>query len=139
MKIFLKSTIFISIIVIVPFLQISVNSQTQFELNKSACDKYGNADKELNKIYKRILVEYKSNTTFIRKFKVAQKVWKNFRDAHIELIFPGKNKHFVYGSVFPMCNCIHLTNITIERIEQLKVWIDGIKEGDVCSGSIKTK
>jgi hypothetical protein len=44
-----------------------------------------------------------------------------------------------YGSVQPMCWCMYVTYLTQERTKKLKVWLTGIEEGDVCSGSVKTK
>ena len=44
-----------------------------------------------------------------------------------------------YGRVQPMCWYMELVNLTEERTKKLKVWIDGIEEGDACSGSVKIK
>jgi hypothetical protein len=44
-----------------------------------------------------------------------------------------------YGSVFPMCWFSYLRELTEERIKKLKVWVTGIEEGDVCTGSVKIK
>jgi hypothetical protein len=52
--------------------------------------------------------------------------------------FPAENKQTVYGSVYPMCVSFFLKELTEERIEKLNVWINGIEEGNVCSGSVKT-
>jgi len=38
-----------------------------------------------------------------------------------------------------MCWSMELTGLTQERTQVLKVWLDGIEEGDVCSGSVKMK
>lgn len=111
-------------------------------MNRQACDKYKKADAKLNRTYQQILNEYKTDTLFVRKMKRAQQAWIVFRDAHIESLYPlepNANPNQKYGSVYPMCNCIALTQITEKRTEELKQWIDGIEEGDVCSGSIKTK
>ena len=117
-------------------------SQTQMELNVEACDKYNKADAELNKVYKQIQSEYKTETLFLQKLKKAQNAWVAFRDAQLEAKFPFKPKENptqLYGSVYPMCRCLVLEEITQKRVEELKVWIDGIEEGDVCTGSVKIK
>jgi hypothetical protein len=44
-----------------------------------------------------------------------------------------------YGSVHPMCVAMYLTQLTEERIKILRIWLDGIEEGDVCCGSVKSK
>ena len=53
--------------------------------------------------------------------------------------FPAKNKRGQYGSVYPMCVSYFLKELTEERTEKLKVWLIGIEEGDVCTGSVKMK
>jgi uncharacterized protein YecT (DUF1311 family) len=113
--------------------------QTQLEMNQEADKNYKKADKELNIVYNQILKEYKNDTKFILKLKAAQNAWIKFRDAEMNALFPEENKHFQYGSVFPMCWSMTLTELTKERTKKLKVWVSGIEEGDVCSGSIKIK
>jgi uncharacterized protein YecT (DUF1311 family) len=114
-------------------------SQTQLEMNEEADENYKKTDKELNVVYNKILAENKSDTKFISKLKAAQKAWILFRDAEMEAMFPEEDKRLHYGSVFPMCWSMRLTELTKERIKKLKIWANGIEEGDVCSGSIKIK
>ncbi len=112
--------------------------QTQGEMNDEACGKHKKADAELNRVYHRILREYANNRAFTRKFKSAQRAWIVFRDAHLASIYPDPSPS-TYGSVNSMCRCITLTQLTDERVNQLKRWIDGTTEGDVCAGSIRLK
>ena len=86
-----------------------------------------------------ILQEYRNDQAFIEKFKLAETAWENFRDAHINSIFPAEDKQLNYGTVFPLCYYIELVKLTKERIKQLSPWINGIAEGDVCAGSRKIK
>ncbi|MBI1929685.1 DUF1311 domain-containing protein [Candidatus Poribacteria bacterium] len=104
-----------------------------------ACEEFQKTDAELNKMYKQILDVYKDNTLFINKLKIAQRAWINFRDAHVESLYPGDDKLLLYGSVYPMCRCIVLNTLTRQRIEQLQQWLAGTEEGDVCSGSIRIR
>ena len=115
----------------------TANAQTQLELNEKACDKFKKADNDLNSVYNRILEVYKTDKTFIAKLKKAQVAWIAFRDAHIDAIFPLEDKRVEYGSVYPMCECGEREEITLKRISELKRWLDGIEEGDVCGGSIR--
>ena len=112
--------------------------QSQLDLNDSAASNYEKADKELDAVYHQILKEYRSDTAFIRNLKNAQRLWVLFRDAEMNAIFPELPDSY-YGSVQPMCWSMELTSLTQERTQKLKVWIDGIEEGDVCSGSVKMK
>ena len=114
-------------------------AQTQSEMNSDEYQKYIKADKELNQVYGQILKDYKNDPVFISKLKIAQNLWIKFRDAEMNALFPENDKQLNYGSVFPMCWNIHLTSLTKERIKTLKIWVIGIEEGDVCSGSVKIK
>ena len=108
-------------------------------MNKEANTEYKKADIELNNVYQKILTEYKSDSIFIDRFKKTQRIWISYRDAELEMKFPAKNKRGQYGSVYPMCVSYFLKELTEERTEKLKVWLIGIEEGDVCTGSVKMK
>ena len=114
-------------------------AQTQFEMSKKFNKEFAAADAELTRIYNRILKTYKDDKEFIEKLKVAQRLWIQFRDAHMDSLFPAEDKRLEYGSSFEMCFSAFLTKLTRERTEQLKQWIIGVEEGEVCSGSIKAK
>ena len=116
-----------------------INAQTQSKMNKDVNDEYQKSEIELNSIYKKILTEYKSDSIFIDRLKKTQKIWISYRDAELEIKFPAENKQAEYGSVYPMCVTYFLKELTDERIKKLKTWLTGIEEGDVCSGSVKTK
>jgi uncharacterized protein YecT (DUF1311 family) len=129
-------SIFIFIFLLLSTLVCS--GQTQAEMNQSEQKKYMKADKELNTIYQKILKEYKEDTVFVRNLKTSQKLWIQLRDAEMKVKYPNREPGY-YGSAHAMCLSIYLTELTNERIRKLKIWLDGIEEGDVCSGSIKTK
>lgn len=112
--------------------------QTQGDLDEQACEQFHKADVALNETYSQILQEYAKDEQFIAKLKTAQKAWLAFRDAELEALYPKDNKQAEYGTVYPMCHCSDLQFLTEERTKQLKRWLDGTQEGDVCAGSIKT-
>ncbi len=117
-------------------------AQTQLELNRQSCAEYDKADTELNRIYQMVLREYKSDGLFVERIKQAQRAWIVYRDAHLESLFPLKpndNPAQKYGSVYPVCRCNALARITRQRTTELKEWINGVEEGDVCAGSIKVR
>ena len=76
------------IITILVYLSLTVNSfsQSQMEMNQNASNNYLKADRELNRVYKQILTDYKNDSTFIKKLKVSQRLWIRFRDAELEMI-----------------------------------------------------
>lgn len=130
----MKKLLFISSL----FFTVLSFAQTQSEMNKAASEAYKKADEELNTAYKKLIKEYKSDITFVKSLRKAQRLWVSFRDAELEMKFPGDgNKQFIYGSVYPMCVAQFLEVMTKKRIKQLKIWLDGVEEGDMCSGSIK--
>jgi uncharacterized protein YecT (DUF1311 family) len=114
-------------------------SQTQAEMSQDACVKYNKADAEMNAVYRQVLAKYKSEIVFAAKLKTAQRAWIAFRDAHLESLYPEPNKPHAYGSVNPMCRCGALTALTADRTKQLKQWLSGIEEGDVCGGSVRMR
>lgn len=120
-------------------LTFSINcfSQTQAEMNQKAYDIYDKADKNLNTVYQQILIKYKSNKLFVENLKKSQRIWITFRDAEMDTKYPNYPNYY-YGSIQPTCRAIYLTELTESRIKNLTIWLNGIEEGDVCSGSVKT-
>jgi uncharacterized protein YecT (DUF1311 family) len=117
-------------------------AQTQAQQNATTCQEWEQADKKLNVLYKQVQTLYASNPVFLKAFKASQVAWLKFRDAQEEALYPtqpGQPKRVTYGSVYPSCNCAVLTDLTTARNRQLQLWVDGIEEGDVCSGSVRRK
>lgn len=101
-------------------------------------DSYQLADKELNIVYQRILNEYQTDTLFIENLKASQRIWVTFRDAELKVKYPESEPGY-YGSIYPVCVSNYLEGLTRERIKTLKIWLEGIEEGDVCAGSVRRK
>jgi len=112
--------------------------QTQGEMNQGAAGEFRAADEELNSVYRQILEDYAEDDVFITNLKEAQRCWIAFRDAQLKMKFPDREPGY-YGSVLPMCEATYLTELTQDRIKALKVWLDGVDEGDVCAGTVKVK
>jgi uncharacterized protein YecT (DUF1311 family) len=115
------------------------HDQTQLEMNDDARRALEKADQRLNLLYNKILREYRNDKLFIQKLQAAEKAWILFRDAHVASRFPEPDEQANYGSVCPMCKANILKELTEQRINQLKEWLDGTEEGDVCAGSIHRK
>jgi uncharacterized protein YecT (DUF1311 family) len=131
MKFFLLITIFVLSI-------IHSFGQTQYELNQAEYKKCKEADKELNIVYQKILKEYKEDTTFIKNLKASQTIWIQFRDAEMKMKYPERGPGY-YGSIQPLCQASYIAALTESRVKTLKIWLEGIEEGDGCAGSVKTK
>lgn len=112
--------------------------QTQADINREAYEDYHKADKELNEVYKTILMIYKSDSVFITNLKVSQRIWIKFRDAELNMMYPEREAGY-YGSIQPFCTANYLAQLTRERTKKLKEWITGAEEGDMCSGTIRLK
>jgi uncharacterized protein YecT (DUF1311 family) len=119
-------------------LSVCSYAQTQSQMNQDAAKSFQKADKELNDVYKKILIEYKEDTLFIKNLKISQRLWVQFKKAEMDMKYPNYSSGY-YGSVQPMCELIYEEQLTKDRIKTLKVRLTGIEEGDVCSGSVKTK
>ena len=114
-------------------------SQSQSELNQAACESYKKADAQLNRIYNQILNDYAGDKNFVEKMRVAERAWIAFRDAHVNSIYPDPDTRRAYGSIHPMCYCALLEQLTNDRIKTLRMWTDGVPEGDGCTGSQKVR
>lgn len=115
---------------------------TQSELNACTADEFSAADRELNKVYKQILAEYSDEPVYIDKLKVAQRLWLQLRDAEIAARFPvpaGENPRLSWGSSYPMRVDGYRAQLTRERARHLRVWLDGLPEGDLSAGSVHMK
>jgi uncharacterized protein YecT (DUF1311 family) len=118
---------------------LSLNSfgQSQAAMNQEADVAYRKADQELNRVYQQILKEYRTKTVFLQSLKAAQQRWIQFRDAEMKARYPAANAQFEYGSFFPVCYSNGLEELTKARTKQLRLWLTGIPEGDMCNGSVK--
>lgn len=109
-------------------------AQSQSEMNKQAGLEYKEADKKLNTIYQEILKKYAANKTFINNFKDAQRLWVQLRDAQLKAMYPESAKS--YGSMFPVCKANYLTELTNQRTDAIRVWLNGLPPGETCNGSV---
>ena len=120
------------------FIYFTSYSQTQAMMNKEAAESYQKTDKELNETYQAILAEYKKHPLFIQNLKASQRIWIKFRDAELKLKYPETEPGY-YGSIHLMCVSNYSEKLTRERVKTLQVWINGIEEGNVCGGSVKSQ
>lgn len=110
--------------------------QSQEALERDSDSNFQAADRELNQVYSQVLRKYAKDPVFIAKLKAAQRAWLAFREAEVAAHYPDANPTAAYGSVYPACVDDLETELTMKRIEELKLWRDGTQEGDVCAGSV---
>ncbi len=105
------------------------------EINVCAANNLADADRELNAVYRQVLARNADDKDFLRKFRAAQRAWLAFRNAEIAARYPDPNPQAAYGSSYPACATGLKEQLTRSRTAQLRMWLDGIPEGDVCTGS----
>jgi uncharacterized protein YecT (DUF1311 family) len=111
-------------------------AKNQVEINQCGAGNQQVAERELNAAYQAVLKKMAADKVFLVKFRAAQRAWLKWRDAEMAAIYPADNPQSEYGSVFPMCWSAQLAELDRERTRQLRRWIDGVAEGDVCAGSV---
>jgi uncharacterized protein YecT (DUF1311 family) len=115
-------------------------AKNQGGLNDCGKQETDAGDRALNKTYRSIIKKYADQPLFVERLRVAQRAWLKFRDAQIAMRFPVAQQQDPkrdYGSVYPMCYGMYKAELTRQRTKELSLWLSGIEEGDVCSGSIK--
>jgi uncharacterized protein YecT (DUF1311 family) len=113
-------------------------AMTQMDLTACAGQSASQADAKLNQVYNAILKEYKADTAFVNNLKESERIWGQLRNAEMKVKYPDREVGW-YGSAQPMCYYLYLAKLTDERTKYLQQWLDGIKEGDICIGSVKLK
>jgi uncharacterized protein YecT (DUF1311 family) len=122
---------------IVPFDFQTEDDLTQLELNEREDKVASRAQDELDRLEKKILLKYESDTLFVENFRISQSVWVKFREAEMNMMYP--DYPVWHGSGEPMCEYNYRAWLTNMRIDNLKKWIVGAEQGDMCSGSIMVK
>ena len=115
------------------FQTISGFSQSMMTLEKSAGESYGRTHRSMKKLYFEILHEYRNDTIFVQNLKKSQQIWLYYRNAMVKAMYPDP----IESNVIYLCIFLYLEELTQNRIKELMVWKTGIKEGDVCAGSVK--
>jgi len=113
-------TLFLSVLSIV--LAAVSFSQIQKQQIEDAQTTYIQADKELNEVYQRLLLTH-TNATFVQNLKKAQRQWMKFRDAQVELMYPG-SKGGNYSSTLTVGEALYLARLTRERTNTLQEMLE---------------
>lgn len=106
-------------------------AMAQSEMNRCADLDARQADGDMNRVYRELLSKLKSDDNAIKKLRAAQRAWLAFRDAHLQELYPARDKQAEYGSMFPMCYAQVATAMTKERTVQLRRILDDKDPCDV--------
>jgi uncharacterized protein YecT (DUF1311 family) len=103
------------------FLALPALAQDQQTLNQQAAQRFADADKELNRVYR----ELKSHLSKPEQEQLveAQRHWIKFRDANAK----AKAVTNEGGSIYPMIYAGTQRRITESRIGELKEWLEEYK------------
>jgi uncharacterized protein YecT (DUF1311 family) len=119
------------------FLSLNSFSQTQKDMNDGSQMEYIKANGKLEVMYQEIKQQYSKDKNFIAALEQSAKLFRQFRDVEVKLHYPSDNPKQDYGSINSYCVNQLLTQLTLQRIKELNVWLVGIQEGEACRGSIK--
>jgi uncharacterized protein YecT (DUF1311 family) len=105
--------------------------QTQSGLNQAAGKDLKAAESELAQVWNQLMTKAAGKADAIAKLTKAQTAWKAYQDAQVQAMWPFPERRR-YGSVYPMCVAVELTNLTITRVAELRTMLTSV-EGDVCN------
>jgi uncharacterized protein YecT (DUF1311 family) len=125
---------YFSILLVIIFTTASLFAQTQSEMNIEASNSYKKVDNELGVVYQQILKKYSKNTKFINSLRISERLWIQFRDAEVKMMYPADDPRMAYGSMYPLLYFSLLEELTKTRLKELKVWVNP-KQQDI-QGSI---
>lgn len=95
-------------------LSVSALAQSQAEMNAEAARDAAKADKELNRVYQRVLADLDEEG--VKKLKASQRAWIAYRDAEAERAADEARG----GSMAPLLYSGTLATLTNERVQRLK-------------------
>lgn len=128
----------IFLVAVLVVLPCAYASQSQGDMNRAACADQKDAEQKLNKVYAQILAKHHADKAFIEYMKQSQRAWLAYRKAKVNSLYPHRNSA-EYGTVYPMCHCSGVAEMTVARVRELEQWTEGIEIGDVCTGTRSLK
>ena len=93
-------------------------------MNIEASNSYKKVDNELGIVYQQILKKYSKNIKFINSLRISERLWIQFRDAEVKMMYPSDDPRMAYGSMYPLLYFGLLEELTKTRLKELKVWIN---------------
>jgi len=112
------------ILLVIFFTYSSLFAQTQSEMNIQASNSYKKVDNELGLVYQQILKKYSKNTKFINYLRASERLWIQFRDAEVKMMFPADDTRMAYGSMYPLLYYGLLEDLTKSRLKELTLWVN---------------
>lgn len=109
------------------------NTLTTMEINNCYITYNRNLKKELSNLIQKINTIYKDDTKFLKQLKYSQTLWEKQLIEDIKLRYNTEENY----SIAATCISSFENKLIKKRIEFLSLWVNGVQEGDVCSGSVR--
>jgi uncharacterized protein YecT (DUF1311 family) len=109
-------------------------AQTQSQMTTDADRVLRAAEAEMATVLQNLAKKANGQPDALAKLNRAQAAWVAYRNAHIEALWPSKTPLESYGSVHPMCVLMERTNLTKERIRELRLML-AARDGEACIGA----
>ena len=108
------------------------------------CTEFDGTDRIMLDLIDEVKAKFSYDKKFLKEFNLEQVYWIQYRDHRLRSLYPKDwNKHYRknYGKdVFNPCKCMELNRMTLLRIEELQLFIDGgPKEQFDCPSSFNKK
>lgn len=98
---------------------------------------YESAVKSLDAVTNQIVKASADDSAFVSALLQSHKSWEILVDSKVSMKYPyGPGG---YGSSYGLCYYGFKTELVNRRIAELRPWIEGMEEGDICAGSVPNK
>ncbi|MFZ1784355.1 MAG: lysozyme inhibitor LprI family protein [Ferruginibacter sp.] len=105
-------------IILLLFMQVAGNAQTQMEMNEQAAREFKAADKTMSALYKKVMAL--QDDAGKKLLLEAQRAWIKYKEAHCE----SAANMYRDGSIYPLIYNSCLRELTEERTKKLQQYID---------------
>lgn len=106
---------------------------------ENPCKELDAVDLEMLNIHKQIQKEYADDPLFLQKLQDAQVYWIQYKNRHIRSLYPKDSKFYKknYDKQYNYCKCAEAARLTVLRVKEMKLWLDGKHSGNDCPSSIR--
>lgn len=115
--------------------------ESQQNQSLDPCDVYDAIDLEMLNTYDEVMANYKGedHKSFRKRFSASQVYWIQYRDRFVKALYPDDQEDYRQQDwkTYSRCKCTELTLLTKNRIEELRLWLDGSPSRTNCPTSIK--
>jgi uncharacterized protein YecT (DUF1311 family) len=128
-----------SILFSICMMALIISSCNQNQTQQDSCKQLDAIDKKMLDTYDQIKTAYNTDERFLSKLNMSQVYWVQYRDRHLEALYPLKRKEYQEGDWenFTECECDEMVRLTKARIETLNMWLSGGNPYDSCPSSIQ--